>query len=1812
MIIDSRYKVEKKLGSGIWATVFKVNDLRTNTKYVLKLFQMLDADSLYERFTAENMHQITKLNHPNLIHVIDFGSFENHVYYISEYYEGKTLSDFKYNKTNEALFYDIIVQICYALSALHSQNIIHKDLKPNNVVYKIQKNQPMVKLMDYGFTKVDIKRTNQRIGNVLPYLAPEIFTGKEAVIQSDFYSLGVMLYQITTGTLPYTVEQLSTILAGDEFNLFPKFPTELNPDIPDELEKIILKLLEKDPKDRFNDAESIIKQINQIQPKQYPFSRKKSIVHNIQFSDYIVREDYSHRLLDYIPIIKKDNGKIISLSASKGLGKSNALTLFRYHLLSDKYYMFDYTCSPDKKDPFFALIKEFYHAAKNNKKIASDLSTISDTLSDYLFSSEMPKTNSKQHKEDLDLDFKAASNFIYHLSEEKPIIFIIRQAEYLDKDVFSFLNYISREVTKRPILIILGINDPRKLIGLMHPVQISIDALTYDQTRKYVSRLLKTLPPEKFVRDLWDRSNGNPMFIEQILIDLINKREIWNSNEFNFDYDIKNYILPDDIQKAIELRIDHLSQTSYRYLKKLACVNTPLSINLIKFILNIDDKTLFFFLSDCLNNELLKKVDEYYFFTFTEVREHFTKEISERTRKIISNKVLSYFKDQHIREFTLLDGIIKHSELVNNFKAVRKYLLQAVELFTSQGKHEIAFDHIVKVVILDFSVELKIAEKDIYSDLNLLIEKSEWATEDQISSNLKNIISNMPDIAEKHMIIGLFYFTLEKLSLSKKRFEQALEKSVTGNLRIEILINLCRTMLALNDLNKLSEYLHILESYQLPEDKEISYMIYKGLYYGFSGRLDDGINLMEDYLQDIKTKNNPNYFIKLGRLHNSLGVLYRNKKLLDEAEKNFEIARNIWERIHYKRQLIVVYNNIGDVALTKGDTTRAFKYLGKASRISELIKAKRYGVLVFLNKGEAHIKLGNFAIAENFLKKAYTFSNKLETKPYLNSIINNMAIAKSKIKNFNYYYRFVQYHVPHLLKGEIDTVTPLIKTFFYYLYDIGDYEKIEQMLKKNETTFFNNQEHEFYYQMLGFLQITRNDYSGGLKIIDKAVTYSKQSKSDYAQTINNIRLAECYTGLGEQKKAIEACTKAEELCEKNQFMYWEKVLELKKIKIKLLDGRVNLRVLLRDLFNLIGYVKDNELYILETEVYGLIIQIYAYLNLNRKAKLFFKRYKTSIVENAKRLPKHDKELYFRKNKYYLKSFKGFKTINIESRIIESTEKWQEELYDILKLKNTSRMKFFIDLTISKLLAPYYYAITLKKEIDNKEKPFLSNNISKEYLYSDKLYANIEEALDNNVTISKKIDKSHILFIPLKIKTAEVGCLIIADKGEFTFQPQEFDIVKNLRLHLTSILIRIDEFVSLNKDMESMSKLIEITRKFFTILSLEKLEQEVVAFTLDFTSSTRGFLIKKDQYENYTYKIAMDDSKRILKNYLYISKSILSEVQRIKHPIYIENAEEKSIFNNYSDITNNILSIYCAPLLVDDSVYGFLYLDNLNSEKNEMQINQNFMKLMLTQISTALKNAQQYELLTKTNQEISSLDDLKKDFINIVSHELKTPLVAMKGYTKLLLKADLPKKERSILSLLSTSSKKLDTTINDIINFNRYQMLKKLRTEPVVIKELLDDLKEEGEKISAKRNMIFRLEIEDKLKKVKVNWNAFYMMLFNIVHNAIRFTKDFGTITIGARYSAFQQEEIEGKESLVVYVNDNGIGIPENEQDKVFQKFYELTDIIAHSSGDTEFHSSGLGLGLSTARLIANLHKGKIWINSKENKGTTVFVAVPFM
>ncbi len=617
MIIDHRYEVLESLGSGAWSNVYKVQDKRSGFIYTLKLFQYLSSAELYEKFSAEEMHHITKIEHPNLGHIMDFGHVGDHIYSLSEYYDGTSLRNFRYRKAQTEILYDVIVQIAYALEALHGQEILHKDLKPENVLFRIDGNKVGVMVIDYGFSKINTNPDHQEITGSLPYAAPEAFQARLLTPASDYYSLGVLLYQITTGSYPFSLAQINALVTGSQYYFIPKFPSELNPDISPALEKFILRLLEKNPENRFDSAGDVINYINRIQTKQYPFSIEWSLVNRIRYNSYVARENYSHQMLDYVPNIEASNGKIISVIAGEGLGKESILSLFRYHLLYGNYFLFDYRCSKHDHEPFFALIKEFMQSITKDELLKlNNLDNISAKFKLYLFQSASEARKISQNQDELRADFESVRSLLQSLSEHKPIIFIIRNAQFIHKHTVDFINFISSFVTEHRIMIVMGFNEYNKVNLIQHKVLIQIPPFTYQETLDYINKLLNQITPEYFNARIWELAAGNPYFIREILVDLVEKKKITTQSGLRFDFDFLEYKFPLKVVNSIYARLSHINDIHYSYLKMLSVVESPLNRELIAYLLNIKDKELYDFINSSLLNEILSRQQHLYVFTY--------------------------------------------------------------------------------------------------------------------------------------------------------------------------------------------------------------------------------------------------------------------------------------------------------------------------------------------------------------------------------------------------------------------------------------------------------------------------------------------------------------------------------------------------------------------------------------------------------------------------------------------------------------------------------------------------------------------------------------------------------------------------------------------------------------------------------------------------------------------------------------------------------------------------------------------------------------------------------------------------------------------------------------------------------------------------------------------------------------------------------------------------------------------------------------------------------------------------------------------
>jgi len=1824
MYIDHRYKVLESLGTGSWANVFKVMDIRSEEIYTLKLFQYLSSAKLYSHFSAAEMHHITRIEHPNLSHVVDFGHVGDHIYYISEYFEGKTLNNFRFTKSKLGLLYDIIVQTCYALHALHTHGILHKDLKLENVLYRMEGKSLTLKLIDYGFSKIDPSKDNQVVSGSLPYLAPEIYLGKPATKASDYYSLGVILYRLTTGSFPFSVDQINALITGGHQYFIPNFPSSLNKDIPLALEKFILRLLERNPDNRFGSSEEIIGYINRIHHQEYPFSSSWSLMSTINFNSYLARKKYTDELRDFLPAMEHSNGKIVSLMGGDGLGKDNIISLLRFHLLGGQYFIFDFNCTKTAHEAFFALIKEYLQSLPEEEVAKFEsLRRISSKFSHFLFTSEQEAKAIPQSQAELKTDFEAVRELLKELSEQKPILFFIRNFQFVHRHTIEFLNYISSTIIDHRILVMLTCNDYNKINQIEHTVMINMEPLSPDECKAYINRMLGASVPAAFSRDITIRSAGNPLFIKEILLDLAARKMISMEQGLHVPDDLKEYQLNSRLLHMIYSRMSHMTSVNYNYLQKLSIVQTPLTNELITYILKVHDAALYNLLNDAIYNDLLYKKGKYYYFTFQEAKQRMFDESKDRMHVLVSMRVLKYFSGKEIKDITTCRGIIENAKLANDQICVRKYYLVLYKLLCDEYDQEGAYETMLHVLKIDFDPEAKIELPDIINDINAFQEKTDITGFYDKAEFVMDVLSKenhhqdsrivIPEIFEKYYLMGTIKLLAEETNEALRLFQKAERLVQTGKHQILVWYYYMVIYTKL-DKDKMKHYIDLAMAQEMPVEYRIAVTDRLAVYYSICKDGDRAIKTIEDFLMRVPTEHDTRVMIRLAAIHNDLGVFYSDQKNIEEAEEHLNLALSIWKRYNIRRYLGLINNNIADLYLKQGATLIAEHYSEIGLHYAEALNLTLTKALALLNQGEAKIKMGEFILAEHKLVECQSLVLSIKSQSYLKSVERNLALAKSKIKGFGYYFKFIQDFEPDLIKGYIREINPLVKTYFYYLNEMGNTKKLKRLISKNvHINYAHIHEEEFYHNVLSLIALSENDFDTALTELKLAIRHAGEINNNYAIAVFYVLEISCYIGLGDFDRAYELIDIALPIIKKNRYRYWQCMLDIFILKLDLQKSDVPLRSILRRCNRYLEDWKSDEYYQLELKLRQIKIQVLLEMKQEDVAAREYNDYQSFVELICRDISDDDRQNFYHVNGYNLKHVKQFNLVSIQSRGSELRQKMNEMIYNIANVNNMDKVLFLIEKGISDVLSPWQYKIMqFEKRIQNFS-CLQSYNVDRDSYISAELQPYIDRAFKTENVVLAYLNSRNVAIIPLQSPTQRIGYVILNDDGELPFTKQELSIMRSVKQHLAALIVRLHDYQQITQRIEKMNQLMSITHELMRIVNINDLEHEIVSACIDFTNSTRGFLIKRDADGNNIYRIQLNKDKQLLSTVVGVSKTALSLCQNTKETISTYNAVEDNRFKSAISVQDYALhTIFCAPILVDNSIFGYVYLDNMDDNSREMYLNIEIITLLMEQITIALKNAMLYENLLKKNSELNAFEMLKDEFMAIVSHELNTPLTTLQGYISRLKRniyAD--EEERSeIITKIEASVKKLILTTNDITTMNSYNLKKSLVMAPTSLSEILELVQQEVEILSRKRKMFIRLEIEKDLPKIKANWEALHLMIYNLVLNAIRFTNDFGTVIIGARRSAFQQEKIDGKESIVIFVQDNGIGIPEYQLKNVFRKFFELNEIYAHKSGTIEYRSSGLGLGLATSKRIVELHGGNIWIKSKEKEGTTVFITIP--
>jgi serine/threonine-protein kinase len=333
-----RYHILEKLGQGGMAMVFKAFDTRLEREVAIKIIRTEQfgeelLDRILKRFERE-AKTLARLTHPNIVGIIDYGEFQDSPYLVMEYLPSGTLKQqithpFPYQQAGR-----ILIPIAKALDFAHRMGILHRDVKPSNILIT-QDGDPM--LTDFGIARI-LEETNEAtltgtgVGIGTPeYMAPEQWVGKSEAA-SDQYSLAVVFYELITGSKPYTADTPAAILLKQATDPLPR-PRNFVADLPVEVEQILFKALNRDPKNRFSTMADFAQAMEEVCLSKKDNQNnglagttafeKESSMDVDQHTDHVIRDDSP---IDMVTQIEPEVGQDTVISG-KSLTKNTRLTL---------------------------------------------------------------------------------------------------------------------------------------------------------------------------------------------------------------------------------------------------------------------------------------------------------------------------------------------------------------------------------------------------------------------------------------------------------------------------------------------------------------------------------------------------------------------------------------------------------------------------------------------------------------------------------------------------------------------------------------------------------------------------------------------------------------------------------------------------------------------------------------------------------------------------------------------------------------------------------------------------------------------------------------------------------------------------------------------------------------------------------------------------------------------------------------------------------------------------------------------------------------------------------------------------------------------------------------------------------------------------------------------------------------------------------------------------------------------------------------------------------------------------------------------
>ncbi|HEY6138421.1 MAG TPA: sigma 54-interacting transcriptional regulator [Thermoanaerobaculia bacterium] len=571
--------------------VFDVSDKRDEAIKILR-HELSEPQQLL-RFKAE-FATLAGLEHPSIVKVFDFGLIDDRFpYFTMEYFAGRKISEFFDGQNWDAL-YDVILEIASGLHHIHHLGIIHLDLKPSNILVS---DHGQAKIMDFGVAVESHQVLNRQIRGTLHYMAPEVLRQDRVDSRADLYALGMTLYETVTGALPaYGKQQIEVIRLHLDGEIRP--PSSINPRVPDALEQIIMKLLEKDPRHRFVSAAALLQAVAQAAGKTAPAGELLVGRGELFAAPLIGRKHEITQLTTMIADARDGRGCGVIVAGPEGMGKSRIVRDATLRAQLDGARVFCGRCPINRKTiyaPFFEIFQQMVAAVNPSADVTEELRRLLRPLVPAQGEEAAPAHSQKyrlynrivQSMQDM-YGFLSAGE-----GSGSPLIIVIEDLQWADPSTSELFSFLVGEAKQNRLLVIgtLTADDgSAELIAWEQRAReggfpvIRVSTLNEALVREHLQSLLGyENVSDEFVRWMLWESTGSPLNIRRIVDYLIAHDFLsWTANGWMVEMDrIRALRIPGGAASILMEKVDGLDDEQRALLETAAVFGEVSEVDLL-------------------------------------------------------------------------------------------------------------------------------------------------------------------------------------------------------------------------------------------------------------------------------------------------------------------------------------------------------------------------------------------------------------------------------------------------------------------------------------------------------------------------------------------------------------------------------------------------------------------------------------------------------------------------------------------------------------------------------------------------------------------------------------------------------------------------------------------------------------------------------------------------------------------------------------------------------------------------------------------------------------------------------------------------------------------------------------------------------------------------------------------------------------------------------------------------------------------------------------------------------------------------------